>query len=77
MERSIVVVDEDGRVELPEWLRRRLGLKPGARLEVRVEGGRVVLLPVSRAVRARELLGLAGVEEVDVREVEEALGETG
>lgn len=76
MHEGIAIVDEDGRVVLPEWLRRRLGLKPGVRLEVRIEDGRVVLLPVSRVVKARELLGLASVGEVDIEEVEGALGET-
>ena len=69
-----VILDERGRVTLPAWLRRRLGLKPGSRLEVRVEAGRVVLIPVRR-VRARDLLGVAGSEEVDLEELEGALGE--
>ncbi len=70
-----LVLDERGRVTLPAWLRRRLGLKPGSKLEVRVENGRIVLTPLRR-LRARDLLGAAGVEEVEIEEVEAALGDT-
>ena len=69
------MVDERGRVTLPAWLRKRLGLRPGSKLEVRIEEGRVVLVPVRR-IRARDLLGIAGPEDVDIEEVENALGDT-
>jgi len=73
--REVVIVDDRGRVTLPAWLRKRLGLRPGSRLEVSLENGRIVLAPLRR-LRARDLLGAAGVEEVEVEEVEKALGET-
>ena len=40
-----------------------------------IEGDRVVLRPLRR-LRARDLLGIAGREEVDIEEIEKALGET-
>ncbi len=73
---GVALVDSEGRLVLPDWLRRRLGLRPGQRLEVRIEEGRLVLEPVKGGIRARDLLGAAGVEEVDLEEVEGALGGT-
>ncbi len=35
-------------------------MRPGSKLEVMVEEGRVVLVPVRR-IRARDLLGIAGL----------------
>jgi len=70
-----VVVDSKGRVQLPAELRRRLGIRPGTELELRVEEDRIVLRP-RRRLRARDLLGAAGREEVSLEELETALGET-
>ena len=70
-----VVLDKKGRVTIPAEIRYRLGLRPGSELEVMIEGDRVVLRPLRR-LRARDLLGIAGREEVDIEEIEKALGET-
>ena len=39
-------VSSKGQVELPEEIRDALGLQPGAYLDVRVEGGRIILQPI-------------------------------
>ena len=70
-----VIVDKRGRVTIPIEIRSRLAIKPGSRLEVSVEDGRIVLRPTHR-LRARDLLGIAGPDEVDIEEVEKALGES-
>lgn len=70
-----VVLDQKGRITIPSEVRSRLGLKPGSRLELVLEGDRIVLRP-ARRLRARDLLGIAGQEEVELEDVERALGET-
>jgi AbrB family looped-hinge helix DNA binding protein len=37
-----------GRVELPEQIRKRLGLRPGDALDASIDGERVVLIPRRR-----------------------------
>ncbi len=69
------MLDERGRITIPAEIRRKLGLKAGSELELLVEGDRI-LLQRKRRIRAHDLLGVAGVEEVDVEDIEEALGET-
>jgi len=69
------VLDRKGRVTIPSELRARLGLRPGSRLEISLEGDKIVLRP-ARRLRARDLLGAAGREHVEIEDVEEALGET-
>ena len=70
-----VVLDQKGRITIPSEVRSRLGLKPGSRLEIVLEGDRIVLRP-ARRLRARDLLGIAGQEEVELEDIERALGET-
>ena len=44
---SIVVrVDRKGRVVIPKDLREKVGIREGSLVQVRVEGGRVVIEPV-------------------------------
>ncbi len=69
------IVDERGRITIPSEIRRRLGLKPGTELIVEVVGDSIILKRV-RKLRARDLLGIAGVEEVNIEEIEESLGES-
>ncbi|HID41424.1 MAG TPA: AbrB/MazE/SpoVT family DNA-binding domain-containing protein [Pyrodictium sp.] len=70
-----VVLDKKGRITIPSEIRSRLGLKPGSRLEVTLEGDRIVIRP-ARRLQARDLLGIAGVEETKLEDIEQALGET-
>ncbi len=44
-------VSTKGQVVLPSPIRRRLGLREGDRLEARIEGERIVLIPGKRRVR--------------------------
>jgi AbrB family looped-hinge helix DNA binding protein len=43
---SITQLSEKGQVLIPKTLRRKLGLKPGARVHLAEEEGRLVLSPV-------------------------------
>ncbi len=69
------IVDERGRITIPSEIRRRLGLKPGTELIVEIVGESIVLKRV-RKLRARDLLGVAGVEEVSIEEIGKSLGES-
>ena len=44
-------VSTKGQVVLPSPIRRRLGLRKGDRLEARIEGARIVLIPGKKRVR--------------------------
>lgn len=49
-------VSTKGQVVLPQRTRRKLGLRPGTKLECRIEGGSVVLTPKGVVVpRARSV----------------------
>jgi AbrB family looped-hinge helix DNA binding protein len=67
-------VEDKGRVVIPADVRRRLGIKPGTKLEVDVRDGGIVMKPLRR-VSARDLLGIAGRERVRLKEVEDSLAE--
>lgn len=43
-----VTIDRAGRMVVPKVLRERLRLEPGAELDARVEGGRLVATPLGR-----------------------------
>jgi len=73
---GLVAVESRGRVVIPVEIRRALGIKEGSFLEVTLEDGKIVMRPV-RKMSALDLYGLAGSEEVDLKEVEEGLGEEG
>ena len=70
-----VVLDKRGRITIPAEIRRKLGLKEGTELELIVKGD-TIILQRKRRIRARDLLGIAGVEEVNIEDIEKALGET-
>ena len=69
-----VRIDERGRITIPSEIRRRLGIRPGTELVVEVAGDGIVLKPIKR-LRARDLLGVVGIEEVSIEEIEKSLGE--
>lgn len=71
---GVVVVEKRGRVVIPSEIRRALGIREGMKLEASIEGGKVVLKPAKK-LSAKDLLGIAGVERVDLEEVEGGLGE--
>lgn len=41
---SDIIVDTKGRILIPKKIRKRLNIKPGTRLFLKIEGGRLVLL---------------------------------
>jgi AbrB family looped-hinge helix DNA binding protein len=47
----ITKMDGKGRIVIPKDIRLRLGLKEGVRLRVKVEGGKLVMEPVSSVSR--------------------------
>ena len=67
------MVEEKGRVVIPASVRRQLGIKPGTELEVDVREGGILMKP-KRKVSAKDLLGIAGKERVNLEEVESSLG---
>ena len=54
---SAVLVSTKGQVVLPAAVRKALGLKPGMRVNIRVEGkgARITLAPVKQAVALQEI----------------------
>lgn len=43
---AIAVIDEKGRIQIPEKIREELYLKPGEELEIKKEGKKIMLLPL-------------------------------
>jgi len=74
-----VTVAEDFRVSIPEKVRRRLGIKAGDRLRVRVERGAIILEPVKPREALERLASIAdrllgGPQRVDaVKLIERSL----
>jgi AbrB family looped-hinge helix DNA binding protein len=63
------VIEDKGRAVIPAEARRRLGIGPGTELDADVKDGRVLLRP-RRRVSAKDLLGAAGADRVDLEEIE-------
>jgi len=66
------VVEKKGRVVIPSTVRKQLGIKAGMELKIDVKSGGIVMRP-KRKVSAKDLLGVAGKERVDLHEIEESL----
>ena len=71
---TTTVVEEKGRVVIPASVRKQLGLRPGTELEIDVREGGILMKP-KRKVSAKDLLGVAGRERVNLDEVESSLGD--
>lgn len=54
-------VSEKGQVTIPKKLRDRLGIKPGAVLEFREEGGRLVAIKARNESRTDRVYGILKV----------------
>jgi len=65
-------IGNKGRITLPTKLLKTLGLREGDVLELDAKGRAIVLKP--RAISVNETRGMAGKTEVDLEEIEEALG---
>lgn len=48
MHAQITTVSTKGQLVIPAAMRESLGIKPGTRVSVRIEGSRLVLQPVSK-----------------------------
>jgi len=68
-----VKLRDKGRITIPAPIREALGLKSGDVLRLLTKGGEIVLKPV-KVVSADEIKGIIGPAEVELEDVEEALG---
>ncbi len=71
-----VVVDSRGRITLPSEIRRRLKIRNGTELTVELGDNNTIILRIERRITAKDLLGLAGEEKIDLKEIEETLAYT-
>jgi len=71
---STTAVEAKGRVVIPAKVRKQLGIKPGTELEVNVREGGIVMRP-RRKVSAKDLLGVAGKENVNLQDLESSLAD--
>jgi AbrB family looped-hinge helix DNA binding protein len=65
-------VEDKGRVVIPAEVRKRLGIRRGTKLQVDIRDGGILMKP-QRKVSAKDLLGIAGKERVNLRDVEDSL----
>jgi len=72
---SKVVLDNRGRITIPSEIRKELRLKKGTTLLVEVREKMIILKPL-RKISAKDLLGIAGEEEVSIEEIEKSLSYT-
>ena len=68
-----VKVERGGRIALPPDVLKALGIREGDILKLEVVGRSIVLRAV-KAIRVDDLWGLAGAHEVNIGDVEDALG---
>jgi AbrB family looped-hinge helix DNA binding protein len=68
-------IGNKGRITLPTKLLKTLGLREGDVLELDAKGRAIVLKP--KAISVNETRGIAGKTEVELEEIEEALGNEG
>jgi AbrB family looped-hinge helix DNA binding protein len=60
MESVFTTVSSKGQMVIPAQIREELGIKPGTRIALRVEGGRVVLDPQTMAAKLRKIREMRG-----------------
>jgi len=68
-----VALREKGRIIIPASIRKALGLREGDHLQLSVKGG-AIILKLKRVVTSDDIKGIIGPAEVDLEEVENALG---
>jgi AbrB family looped-hinge helix DNA binding protein len=61
MSRVFTTLSSKGQMVIPAVIRDQLGLEPGTRIAMRVEGERVILEPETLAAKLRALKELRGV----------------
>lgn len=67
-----VRLERRGRVLIPSGVRKILGLREGSILILEVKDGRILLTP-KRRIEVDDLFGIAGIEEVEIEDVEGSL----
>ncbi len=70
-----VILDNRGRITIPSEIRKKLRLKKGTTLLIEVREKMIILKPL-RKISAKDLLGIAGEEEVSIEEIEKSLSYT-
>jgi len=68
-----VTLRDKGRITIPASIREALGLRRGDVLRLLTRGGEIVLKP-KRVVSGDEIRGIIGPAEVELEDIEEALG---
>jgi len=68
-------LDNRGRITIPSEIRKKLRLKKGTTLLIEVREKMIILKPL-RKISAKDLLGIAGEEEVSIEEIEKSLSYT-
>ncbi len=66
-----VPLREKGRITIPAKVRKALGLREGDRLQLKTEGGAIILAP-KRVVTSKQIKGIIGPLEVQIEELEDA-----
>lgn len=64
-----VIISPDFTVEIPEDIRREVGLEPGQRVQLMVLDGQITIIPVKPMAEARGML--AGIDTSFEREEED------
>jgi AbrB family looped-hinge helix DNA binding protein len=59
-EQTYVTVSSKGQMVIPASIRDELGILPGTRIAVQVEGGRVILDPQSQSAKLRQIEQMRG-----------------
>jgi AbrB family looped-hinge helix DNA binding protein len=64
---SAVLVSTKGQIVLPAAVRKALGLKPGMRVDIRVEGkgARITPAPVKNTAKLSDIQAILTIEELD------------
>ena len=60
MERIYITVSSKGQMVIPAAIRDELKIKPGTKIAVRLEGGRIVLDPETLAAKLRKIDEMMG-----------------
>jgi len=68
-----VRIERGGRITIPPEVLKSLGLGEGDVLELEVSG-KSIILRLTKRIKIDDLWGLAGVHEVNLEDVENALG---
>ncbi len=60
MEQIYITVSSKGQMVIPAAIREELGIEPGTRVAVRLDGTRVVLEPETLALKLRKIKAMRG-----------------